>query len=59
MDKFIFYEGNGATIQDYFYYADNLEEIDGWLSVHRSFRSGMDLYFFDEPVKILFAMRWS
>jgi len=58
-NKFIFFNENAAFIEDYVYYANNEKEIDDWLTLYNSVRTGMTIQFFDEKTKMLFILRWS
>ncbi len=55
--KFIFNDLT-AIIADYRYYADKESEIDKWLELHNSKRTGMVITFNSEGTKLMFMMRW-
>jgi len=57
-NKFIFFNENAAFIEDYVYYANNEKEIDDWLTLYNSVRTGMTIQFFDKETKMLFMLRW-
>jgi len=58
INKFLF-NGLSAIIADYRYYSDNESEIDRWLELHDSERTGMVIKFDSEDTKLMFMMRWA
>ena len=57
-NRFIFYDTN-ALIEDYMFYYDHDEEIEGWLEENDCVREGMVLHFFNVETLILFKLAWA